>query len=212
MRSVLPDDLEAKRKLLIREYNKSVFLLAGGGYGAMIVCILLLLYLPVSIPAYQVKSLVYGILVVVLLPSEAYGIYRLVKQNDVRCRHVGFVCPHCKKPLYEPRGSIHLTGRCPKCGKGVTALSIRQDERARLMELKPTFEPSLAEEMHGVGTRIRFRSLIAVDQQNSPAFIYAEPGEAGEIQGYAAAASWYWVVAGERPATFLAWWDEFEAN
>jgi hypothetical protein len=34
---------------------------------------------------------------------------------------LGFFCPRCGKPLYEPRGFINLAGLCSKCRKGMAA-------------------------------------------------------------------------------------------
>jgi hypothetical protein len=33
---------------------------------------------------------------------------------------LGFVCPHCHKPLYQPRSKILETGLCPHCNYSVT--------------------------------------------------------------------------------------------
>jgi hypothetical protein len=35
------------------------------------------------------------------------------------CRRLGYVCPLCHKPLYEPGAATYLTGACPKCKKNI---------------------------------------------------------------------------------------------
>jgi hypothetical protein len=54
-----------------------------------------------------------------VLVGEGYAIYRISKHDKQMCRELGFVCPHCHEPLYEPRGTIHINGQCPKCRNSV---------------------------------------------------------------------------------------------
>jgi phage FluMu protein Com len=32
-----------------------------------------------------------------------------------------FMCPHCRKPLYDARSFISVNGRCPHCKEGVVS-------------------------------------------------------------------------------------------
>ena len=39
----------------------------------------------------------------------------LIRYDDEMCEQMGFICPNCHKPLYEPRSFMNQNGRCPKC-------------------------------------------------------------------------------------------------
>jgi hypothetical protein len=56
----------------------------------------------------------------VFVGTEGYGIYRIFRYNNDQCRRLGFMCPFCGKPLYEPRALIWNT-LCPKCGKSIAS-------------------------------------------------------------------------------------------
>jgi hypothetical protein len=30
------------------------------------------------------------------------------------------MCPHCHKPLFRPKGNVHVTGQCWYCTKSIT--------------------------------------------------------------------------------------------
>jgi len=53
----------------------------------------------------------------------AVGISQIIKHDNQLCHLLGFLCPFCPKPLYEPRALIANT-LCPKCGKDVVNRAI----------------------------------------------------------------------------------------
>lgn len=111
MKSVLPPDLESKRQKIAKTHNRLVLGLLAGMFATIF---LLLGIAPKRNPLGR-DFLLGGVFTLVVL--EAYGIYRIIKYDEELCRQLNFMCPHCHKPLYEPRGFINITGRCPKCKK-----------------------------------------------------------------------------------------------
>jgi hypothetical protein len=109
MKSVLPPDLEAKRVQIAKTHNRLVlFLLAG---------LFLVLFLLIGIAPKRDQhgwTLLLGGIVILLI-LEGYGLYRILMYDQEMCAQLNFMCPHCHRPLYEPRGFINVTGRCPKC-------------------------------------------------------------------------------------------------
>jgi hypothetical protein len=55
-----------------------------------------------------------------------YGIYRIIQHDNSLCRQLGYLCPQCHEPLYEPHATTYLNGLCPKCKKSVLA----EDQRS----------------------------------------------------------------------------------
>jgi hypothetical protein len=64
---------------------------------------------------------VVGLALMATLVSVAYGIYRIIQHDNEMCQRLGYMCPLCHKPLYEPRAATYLTGICPKCNKNIVA-------------------------------------------------------------------------------------------
>ena len=114
MNSVLPDSLEQKRLTIARANNRRIYSLLGGMAVAFLATILLIRGLP-----REQRYTMFFAIVVVVLPLEFFVIRKGWKQNDEMCRNLGFICPHCGAPLYEPRSFISVNGMCPKCHKSV---------------------------------------------------------------------------------------------
>ena len=113
MKSVLPPELESKRLTIAKTHNRLVLMLLAGMFAGIF---LLVGITPVRGPRAWPYFLV-GMIIV--LGLEGYGIFRIFKYDEQLCAQLGFMCPHCRKPLYEPRGFINLNGRCPKCKKSI---------------------------------------------------------------------------------------------
>ncbi|HEV2117934.1 MAG TPA: hypothetical protein VGR48_18000 [Terriglobales bacterium] len=113
--SVLPAELEAKRRKIAKSHNRLILALLG-------VMFVGLLVLAVAVPRDsshkpKLSGLITG--VVMLVMAEAYGVYRVIRHDNELCREIGYTCPLCHQPLYEPRASTWLTGCCPKCKKKI---------------------------------------------------------------------------------------------
>ncbi len=108
MKSVLPPDLEAKRLTIAKAHNRLVLGLLAGIFAVLF----LLLGIAPKNPRGR-YFLLGGLCTAMIL--EGYGVYRIFNYDKQLCTRLGFICPHCHKPLYEPRGFINITGRCPKC-------------------------------------------------------------------------------------------------
>jgi hypothetical protein len=111
MKSVLPAEMESKRRRVAKTHNRLVFALLG-------VMFVGLLLLAAAVPRDSshkptVAGFITGIAMVVAV--EAYGFYRIIRHDNDLCREIGYLCPLCHQPLYEPRASTWLTGICPKC-------------------------------------------------------------------------------------------------
>ncbi len=133
--SILPPDLEAKRFTIMKSNNRRIRRLLL----AMFVCAILLVQLLPHIPPDWQRAyvVIFGLCIFILLVG--YGLYRIIKHDNEMCRQLGFMCPHCGKPLYEPQGFISQNGRCPKCRRSILpstqAKSVSQsdeDESKRL--------------------------------------------------------------------------------
>jgi hypothetical protein len=115
MISVLPEHLEEKRRLIARAYNTRILLILGCLFTLMLSQAFLL-------PNYanhdQRVWIAIGALAL-FAPFGAYAGYRAIKRGDQLCRDLGFLCPHCGKPLFEARGRIEATGNCPKCKRSI---------------------------------------------------------------------------------------------
>ena len=112
MKSVLPEALEAKRVSIARKHNQLVC-----GLLFALLALMLVVALSVRNRPRQPAWLVSGFLVIGGM--EAYGIYRILQHDKQMCFRLGFLCPHCGKPLYEPRNFINMNGKCPKCHMSV---------------------------------------------------------------------------------------------
>lgn len=112
MKSVLPHDLEVKRLTIAKTHNRLVLSLLAGLFAV--------LFLLIGIAPKNTRGRYFlfgGLFGAMIL--EGYGIYRIFQYDKQLCTKLGFICPHCHKPLYEPRGFINITGRCPKCARPV---------------------------------------------------------------------------------------------
>jgi|SRR5271166_363720 len=113
VKSVLPPDLEEKRLAIARIHNRLTIILLFGFMGSLL-----------ALARFVPRPWNTGGMVTVglaLIGVEIYAIYRIFEYDKTLCVRLRFVCPHCGKPLYEPRGIINVTGRCPKCRKSVAA-------------------------------------------------------------------------------------------
>jgi hypothetical protein len=109
-KSVLPPDLEAKRLRIATRHNQLV--------GVMLLSVITLLFSSVAL--FRHNSWWWTVLAVVLVgTAEIAAMRRLFKYDKQMCEQYGFMCPHCQKPLYEPRSFINLNAQCPKCGKRI---------------------------------------------------------------------------------------------
>jgi hypothetical protein len=114
MRSILPPDLEAKRAAIARKHNRLVAVLFLVLVALSVVILLIIAQIP---RGHRTPGLVAYF--VVIGATEVYGLYRIFQYDKVMCRRLGFMCPHCAKPLYEPRGFIWVDAKCPKCKKSI---------------------------------------------------------------------------------------------
>jgi uncharacterized membrane protein YuzA (DUF378 family) len=108
--SILPPELETKRVLIATKHNQIVVLMLLSLFAALFSIVALLRGSPRMWAFYAIA--VFGL-------AELYAIRRLFKYDEQLCERLGFVCPHCHKPLYEPRSFININGLCPKCGKSI---------------------------------------------------------------------------------------------
>jgi hypothetical protein len=108
--SVLSASLEAKRLALVKAHNRGVACLIPG-----LLALVILTFTTAPWGWSHSKRIMFGGGVCVFFVAEFYGLYRVFKHDARLCRELGFLCPHCQKPLYEPRSLLNATGRCPKC-------------------------------------------------------------------------------------------------
>lgn len=108
--------MEVKRISIAKAHNRLVIRLLFGLFAALL---LLAVLVPHGWSKPHRQAFVVGFILLVIVPLEAYGIYWIFKRDEEFCRELGFMCPHCHKPLYEPRAFINITGRCPKCRTSV---------------------------------------------------------------------------------------------
>jgi len=113
VKSELRPDLEQKRLAIARIHNRLTISLLFGFIGSLLGIVML-----VPRPWNKGAMIALGL---AILAAEFYALARIFQYDKVLCERLGFLCPHCGKPLYEPRGFINVTGRCPKCGKSVAA-------------------------------------------------------------------------------------------
>src|SRR5215469_3559992 len=107
-KSILPPELETKRISIATRHNQIV--------GALVLFVIGALF---SI-AFFLRShpRIWTLLAIAAAGgTELYAIRRLFKYDEEICEKLGFTCPRCHKPLYEPRSFINLNGKCPKCGQ-----------------------------------------------------------------------------------------------
>lgn len=118
-KSVLPPEMEASRLRIANEHN----LLCG-----LLLFALLAIWIIVAVVRPH-HRLILWVAVAATVLIEGFGLCLIFQHDTTLCRRLGYLCPLCHKPLYEPRSPTFLTGLCPKCkrsilSKGpVTALS-----------------------------------------------------------------------------------------
>ena len=109
-KSVLPPDLEAKCLTIATIHKRMVGVIAISVFAGLGL-------LSVRWGGNPYPQIVVGIVVLVIV--EVFAVRQLFRYDETLCRRFGFLCPHCQKPLYEPRSFIGLNGRCPKCRRSV---------------------------------------------------------------------------------------------
>ena len=109
-KSILPPSMEAKRISIATKHNQIVSALVLFVVVALFSIVVLLHNSP------RIWTLL-AIIVVGLV--EFFAIRRVFKYDEQMCNQLGFTCPLCGKPLYEPRSFININGKCPKCGQSV---------------------------------------------------------------------------------------------
>jgi hypothetical protein len=113
-KSVLSPELESKRIAIMERHNLLVGVIGFVPLTLFVLLLLLAAVLGYSLP----RSFRVGALLTVVC-GEVYGLFRLLKYDEIMCERLGFICPHCCKPLYEPRSFISINGLCPKCHRPV---------------------------------------------------------------------------------------------
>jgi hypothetical protein len=111
MNSVLPPEMEEKRLLIARSNNwRALWLIVVPFVASMT----LMYFYPKAFDDAHLPltGAVFGIVVVL-------GFIGSIKYNRVLSRRLGFVCPKCGKPLYDPDYFIQIDGKCPRCKKQV---------------------------------------------------------------------------------------------
>jgi hypothetical protein len=108
LRPVLPPEMEAKRIQIGKRHNS--------------LCVLMVLAM--AVPWVGVFILPNRRSLIWLAPvatgfTVLYGIKRIIRHDDEMCQRLGYMCPICHKPLYEPQAATYLTGVCPKCKKNI---------------------------------------------------------------------------------------------
>jgi hypothetical protein len=116
VKSILPGQLEAKRLQIAREHNKLVVLLLLGFFALLFTVVALT---PDHFTRAQRAWFFIGGLFLVVGPLEAFAIYRILERDKEMCKTLGFMCPHCHGPLYEPRSFISINGLCPQCHQSI---------------------------------------------------------------------------------------------
>ena len=115
MRNVLPERYTAAGQAISKSHNIRVLLLLVTFLAAMILWVL---FLSRYAPAPYRKDAAIGYLCA-LGVAVFYGIFRIAKHDKAKCYELGYICPHCGRPLYSSKGFEKVTGRCPACRKTV---------------------------------------------------------------------------------------------
>jgi hypothetical protein len=116
-KSILPPEVETKRIAIATKHNQIAGLMALSVFAGIFLIVELLRGLPRTWKIVAIVAL--GI-------AEIHAIRSLFRYDEELCGRFGFVCPHCHKPLYEPRSFINVNGLCPKCRKSVLPTSHSQ--------------------------------------------------------------------------------------
>jgi hypothetical protein len=113
MKSILPPDLELKRLTIAKKHNQLVLAMCSVVLG------LALIFIVSRLHGHALPRSQFIAALLIVGTVEAYAIYRILQYDKEMCRQLGFLCPHCQQPLYEPRSFINMNGRCPKCQKSI---------------------------------------------------------------------------------------------
>jgi Ca2+/Na+ antiporter len=106
IKSILPAEMELKRVAIAKSHNRFLLtLISAVGAGLMLVLVL--------IGPHQKFIIWIAILITPL--TLGWGVYYVIQRDNELCRKLGYICPFCNKPLYEPHANTYLTGLCPKC-------------------------------------------------------------------------------------------------
>jgi hypothetical protein len=110
-KSILPAEWESKRVAIAKRHNQLV--------GTMLLVLFATLYMLfrvlVRVPSPSHPHVAAFVALFAVGLAEIYVLHRIFQHDRVMCEEQGFMCPHCHKPLHEPRGFINVSGRCPKC-------------------------------------------------------------------------------------------------
>lgn len=109
----LPDDLRLKQRRCVQRHN---------GY-VVGVLVLVMTTLVTWLPHLH-RGDSFGWMVGAVVTEAIGGIIAVVLLDRRFCRAIGFVCPHCGKPLYWPgdvgrRNPLVTRGVCPHCQRFV---------------------------------------------------------------------------------------------
>jgi len=116
-KSVLSPGWESKRLAIAERHNLLV-----GVVGFVPTTLYVVLLLLVNTLGYREPSSVRVGSLLLVAAASIYGLFRVLRYDDVLCDRLGFMCPHCHKPLYEPRSFISINGLCPKCRQRIEVL------------------------------------------------------------------------------------------
>lgn len=114
LKSILPPDMESKRIAIAKTHNRFLLTLMSSVFAGWLVVVLTASHQPFVLWATLfISALVIG-----------WGIYYVIQRDNALCQKLGYICPHCHKPLYEAHASTYLTGLCPKCKRSVVPDSL----------------------------------------------------------------------------------------
>lgn len=121
IKSILPPEMESKRIRIGKRHNSLTMILM---LSVLVLMIATMWAGAVLLPGYR-----HAIIMIALAGSilfEGFGLYGIIETDNAMCRQLGYLCPNCRKPLYEARATTYLNGLCPKCKKSIFSDS-RQD-------------------------------------------------------------------------------------
>jgi len=113
MKSILPTELESKRRRIARTHNSLCVYMLALVFGSFLLGFAVIHITHASRPT-GIVVLVVAVVVAGLI--EIFGLRRIVQHDNELCHQLDYICPFCHEPLYEARASI---GLCPKCRKSV---------------------------------------------------------------------------------------------
>lgn len=114
LKSILPPGMESKRIAIAKTHNRFLLTLMLSVFAGWFV---------VALTASHQRFVFWAALFVSALVI-GWGIYYVIQRDNALCQKLGYICPHCHKPLYEARANTYLTGLCPKCKRSVVPDSL----------------------------------------------------------------------------------------